>query len=106
MSTRYRLGRLAFGLTLVITEVAGPPVLPGRLSSWLIRGAMAADAGRSSLEVCCDMAQAFKIPTEAYSRPRRRSPCGASQGTLHADRRSRPIRPTGSITGIWAGQRL
>src|SRR5450759_3355996 len=47
-----------------MTDVAGPPVPPARLSSLPIRGAAAATgAGESDLEANCSMAQAFEIPT-------------------------------------------
>src|SRR5262249_59909637 len=77
-----------------MTEVLGPEVLPGRFSSLLIRGAWeAADADRR-LAVSCGMAQAFKIPTEAYSGSSRCPVFGASQRrAVFLDRRSRPVPP-------------
>jgi hypothetical protein len=57
---------LVFGLTLAMTDVAGPPVPPVRFSSLPIRKADAATgADGSNLEVNCNMAQAFEIPWEA-----------------------------------------
>jgi hypothetical protein len=55
---------LVFGLTLVMTDVDGPPVPVLRFSSLLIRGAEADDfAGtdEQALKVGCNMAQAFEF---------------------------------------------
>jgi hypothetical protein len=91
---------LVFGLTLAITDVAGPPLPPERFSSLPIRGADAAAGGGadgSELDVNCSMAQTFEIPTETGWRP----------GTLPTRRSlSAPILPVGSMTGIWVGRGL
>src|SRR6185312_3433116 len=87
MRTRYRLGRLVFGLTLAMTDVAGPPAPPPRFSSVPIRGtdaATAGGAGESNLETSCSMAQVFNIPTGNRI---------AARWTHSPDRRSRPARP-------------
>jgi hypothetical protein len=58
-------------LTLVMTDVDGPPVPVLRFSSLLIRGAEADDfAGtdEQALKVGCNMAQAFEIPKEVTGR--------------------------------------
>src|SRR5713101_3666418 len=62
MSTRKCVGRLVFGLTLVMTEVAGPPGPAERFSSLPIREAdtaMEAGADGSELIIRCDMTQKF-----------------------------------------------
>ncbi|GLH76354.1 hypothetical protein SSBR45G_12620 [Bradyrhizobium sp. SSBR45G] len=53
------MGRLVFGLTLVITDVTGPPVPPDLLSLLLILG-----ADRFNLEVGCDILHALDIGCE------------------------------------------
>src|SRR5664279_4923073 len=94
-----------------MTDVAGPPVPAGRLSSLPIRRAKAAPADgvdQSSLEVNCNMAQAFEIPTgnrtgprnasnDAPAEPSKEFPDTLSRSPLPAG----PTRPAGSIAGIW-----
>src|ERR1700687_6199969 len=86
-----------FGLTLAITDVAGPPVPPARFSSLPIRGAGAATAAvadESNLEVNCNMAQAFDIPTGNRTATGRCSPAGAIQLVpRHAFTIAAPGRP-------------
>src|SRR4030088_2955848 len=94
--TRYRLGRFVFGLTLAITDVAGPPVPAARFSSLPIRGADAATAGadESNLEVNCNMAPAFDILTGNWTATGRCSPAGAIQRVPgHASQIAAPGRP-------------
>src|SRR5229473_347174 len=87
-----------------MTDVAGPPLPPGRFSSLPIREADAAradGADESNLEVNCSMAQAFEIPTGNRKTTRRCSPGGA---ILRVPRRAfqiaAPGRPTPSAGSI------
>src|ERR1035438_10230355 len=86
-----------------MTDVAGPPVLPLRFSSLPIRGAdaaTAAGANGSDLEVNCNMAQAFEIPTGNRTATGPCSPVGAHLFPGTPSRSPLPAGPTPSAGSI------
>src|ERR1700676_1815365 len=98
-------GRFVLGLTLAITDVAGPPVPPTRFSSLPIRGANTPTDGRdgSDLVINCNMAQAFEVPMGAGS-GRAMFSHGSHRTTPDTFQIAAPGRPdpsAGSIAGIW-----